>query len=87
MNVTLGTHRAIIENFVLPHIRGHRKNLILVVDDSVFVAGNLQWVEEYNARYREVMAKLNLAVRLLAQPCTLSDPDTTLPRSKNTILN
>ena len=67
-NITPGTHRAIIENFVLPHIRGHRKNLILVVDDSVFVAGNLQWVEEYNARYREVMGKLNLEVRLMQKP-------------------
>ena len=36
---------------------------MLVVDDSVFVDGNPTRVHEYNLRYREVMATLNLDVK------------------------
>ena len=62
-HIFTGTHRAIIENFVFPFIPGPLRNLILVVDDSIFISRNREWVSAYNLRYREVMARLNLEVK------------------------
>ena len=62
-HIFTGTHRAVIENFVLPFIKGSLGSLVLVVDDSVFIAGNPEWVEEYNIRYRMVLEKLGLEVK------------------------
>lgn len=67
-HIFTGTHRAIIENFVLPFIPGLKKNLVLVVDDSIYVAGDRTWVEAYNLRYRQVMEQLNLEVSSPHQP-------------------
>ena len=57
-HIFTATHRAIIENFVFPHITGAENNLVLVVDDSVYISGDPAQVEEYNKRYRYVLNKL-----------------------------
>ena len=62
-HIFTATHRAIIDAFVLPFISGSPDDLVLVVDDTVFVNGNEDWVHEYNNRYRYVMAKLKLDVK------------------------
>ena len=62
-HIFTATHRAIIENFVFPHITGAENNLVLVVDDSVYISGDPAQVEEYNKRYRYVLNKLGLEVK------------------------
>ena len=51
-------HRALIDNFVLPYVPGSEKNLVLVIDDSIFISSEEEWVEAYDARYREVLGRL-----------------------------
>ena len=62
-HIFTGTHRGILENFVIPFIDGDLSSLVLVVDDSVFISGNPHWVQQYNDRYRYVMETLGLAVK------------------------
>ena len=62
-HIFTAVHRAIIENFVLPYVPGSRKNLVLVIDDSIYIAGNSSWVIQYDQRYRHVMQRLNLGVQ------------------------
>ena len=62
-HIFTATHRAIIEVFVLPFISGPPNDLVLVVDDSVYVNGNEAWVHEYNDRYRYAMKTLKLEVK------------------------
>ena len=62
-HIFTGTHRSLIENFILPYVPGPAANLVLVIDDSVYVSGQLEWVEAYDRKYREVMQKLGLGVQ------------------------
>ena len=62
-HIFTASHRAIIEIFVLPFISGSPNDLILVVDDTVYISSNEKHVHEYNDRYRHVMHTLKLEVK------------------------
>ena len=62
-HIFTATHRAIIEIFVLPFISGSPNDLVLVVDDTVYVSGDDKHVHDYNNRYRHVMRTLKLEVK------------------------
>ena len=62
-HIFTAVHRAIIENYVLPYVPGSKKNLVLVIDDSIYIAGDGSWVVQYDQRYRHVMQKINLGVQ------------------------
>ena len=59
-HIFTATHRSIIENFVLPHIEYSEGNLVLVVDDSIYISGDPAQVEEYNRRYRYALETLGM---------------------------
>ena len=42
---------------------GSKRNLVLVIDDSIFISGDHSSVEQYDKRYRHVMRTLNLGVQ------------------------
>ena len=62
-HIFTAVHRAIIENLILPFTPGSEKNLVLVIDDSIFIAEDEAWVAAYDLRYREVLKRLNLGVQ------------------------
>ena len=37
---------------------GSARNLVLVIDDSIFISADESWVTAYDTRYREVLARL-----------------------------
>ena len=48
---------------MLPFVAGSKRNLVLVIDDSIFISGDHSAVEQYDKRYRHVMRTLNLGVQ------------------------
>ena len=57
-------HTMLLRIFVFPFILAKPNDHILVIDDTVMVAGkdDKHLVEQYDLRYREAMEELNLEV-------------------------
>ena len=57
-SIFTAVHRALIDNFILPYVPGSARNLVLVIDDSIHISADKDWVTAYDTRYREVLHRL-----------------------------